>query len=198
MITPIPHLVFFGVLDCQSGMLIKNYRDFFRTITRPIKAIIAANTGNPMEFAGVFAAEVAVVVVAPDTASVSPVEYSRILPASIVMVVEKSWYPAFVIFSACVPGGNPEIIAGLIPFTSLSTETTAPAGVVVMDNDPVVSDEETADPELVGCTWTCWVVTGAFVGILSVWVAGVGLTVAGEVGADKGTSVSETTVVWPF
>ena len=83
---------------------------------------------------------------------VNPVEYSRTFPASIVMVVEKSWYPAFVIFSACVPGGNPEIIVGLIPLASLSTETTAPAGVVVTDSDPVESDEETAVPELVGCT----------------------------------------------
>jgi hypothetical protein len=130
----------------------KSYRDLFRTITRPIRAIIAANTGNPREFAGVVAAEFAVAVVAPDTASVSPVEYSRTLPTSIVMVVEKSWYPAFVIFSACVPGGNPEIIVGLIPLASLSTETTAPAGVVVTDSDPVESDEETAVPELVGCT----------------------------------------------
>ena len=155
-----------------------------------------------MEFAGVVDADG------------SPVEYSRTLPASILMVVEKSRYPSFVIFRVWVPADNPEIIAGVIPFTSLSTETSAPAGVEVTDNDPV-------DPELVGCACTCWrvagvfagkvlvgeagvwltpcwVVTGAFVGILSVWVAGVGLTVAGEVGADKGTSVSETTVVWPF
>ena len=159
-----------------------------------------------MEFAGVVADVI--------DAEISPVEYSRTLPDSIVMVVEKSWNPAFVIFSEWLPGGNPEIIAGLIPFTSLSTETSAPAGVVVMESEPVDSDlvgsECTcwrvagvfAGKVLVGeaGVWLapCWVVTGAFVGILSVWVAGVGLTVAGEVGADKGTSVSETTVVWPF
>ena len=120
-----------------------------------------------MEFAGVVAAEVAVVVVAPDTASVSPVEYSLTLPASIVMVVEKSWYPAFAILRACVPGDNPEIIVGLIPLASLSTEITAPAGVVVTDSDPVDSDDETADPELMGCTCTCWVEAGVFAGMLS-------------------------------
>ena len=106
--------------------------------------MIAANTGNPMELAGVVAA-----VIDPE---VNPVEYSRTFPASIVMVVEKSWYPVLEIFIVCVPGGSPEIIAGLIPFTSLSTETSAPAGVVVIERDPVVSDDETADPELVGCT----------------------------------------------
>jgi hypothetical protein len=168
----------------------KNYRDLFLTSTRPIRAIIAANTGNPREFACVVTAEVAGVVVAPDTASVSPVEYSRTLPASIVMVVEKSWYPAFVIFSACVPGDNPEIIVGLIPFTSLSTETTAPAGVVVTDSEPVVS-------ELVDCPWTCGVVTGAFVGILSLWVAGVSLTTGWEVVVDKGTRSAEITTASP-
>jgi hypothetical protein len=188
------HSLILSNFEAIFQVIKKSYRDFFRTITRPIRAIIAANTGNPKEFA----AEVAVVVVVPDAASESPVEYSRTFPTSIVTVVEKSWYPAFAILSACVPGANPEIIAGLIPFTSLSTETTAPAGVVVMDNDPVVSDDETADPELVGCTWTCWIVAGVFVGILSLWVAGVGLNVVWEVGDDKGTSVSETTVVWPF
>ena len=45
--------------------------------------MIAANTGNPMELAGVVAA-----VIDPE---VNPVEYSRTFPASIVMVVEKSW-----------------------------------------------------------------------------------------------------------
>ena len=93
-----------------------------------------------MEFAGVVADVI--------DDEVNPVEYSRTLPASILMVVEKSWYPAFVIFRACVPGDNPEIIAGLIPFTSLSTETSAPAGVVVIESEPV-------DSELVGCPWTC-------------------------------------------
>ncbi len=87
-----------------------------------------------MEFAG----EVADVI----DAEVNPVEYSRTLPASILMVVEKSWYPAFVILSTCVPGDNPEIIAGLIPFTSLSTETSAPVGVVDIESEPVESDDE--------------------------------------------------------
>jgi hypothetical protein len=139
MITPIPYLVFSGS-GAASHELKKSYRDFFRTITRPINAIIAANTGNPMEFAG----EVADVI----DAEVNPVEYSRTLPASILMVVEKSWYPAFVILSTCVPAANPEIIAGLIPFTSLSTETSAPAGVVVIESEPVES-------ELVDCPWIC-------------------------------------------
>ena len=108
-----------------------------------------------MEFAGVVADVI--------DAEISPVEYSRTLPDSIVMVVEKSWNPAFVIFSEWLPGGNPEIIAGLIPFTSLSTETSAPAGVVVMESEPVDSD-------LVGSECTCWRVAGVFAGMLSIWV----------------------------
>jgi hypothetical protein len=146
--------------------------------------MIAANTGNPREFAGVVDADV------------SPVEYSRTLPASILMVVEKSRYPSFVIFRVWVPADNPEIIVGLIPLVSLSRETTAPAGVVVTDSDPVESDDETTDPELVGCTWTCWIVTGAFVGMLSVWDAGGGFT-TGWVVVGKGTRSAEITYVCP-
>jgi hypothetical protein len=66
----------------------------------------------------------------------SPVIYSDVVPALMVMVVLRSWYPSIIRLMECGPSVSMGIVAGVTPIIVPSTYTSAPGGEVVMDNEP--------------------------------------------------------------
>ena len=68
----------------------------------------------------------------------SPVINSDVVPGVISIVVLKSSYPSRIRTTLWLPGDNPGITAGVIPFIWSSIYTRAPDGAVVMERIPVV------------------------------------------------------------
>lgn len=84
----------------------------------------------------------------------SPVMYSDVVPALMVIVVLRSWYPSITSVMEWGPSVSMGIVVGATPIIAPSTYTSAPGGDVVMDNEPYPRDCDvvtgTGDPEPAG------------------------------------------------
>lgn len=82
----------------------------------------------------------------------SPVMYSEVVPALMVIVVLRSWYPSITSVMECGPSMSMGIVVGVTPIIAPSTYTSAPGGDVVIDNEPYSRNCDegtcTGDPEL--------------------------------------------------
>lgn len=64
-------------------------------------------------------------------------EYSAVFPSVTVTGTLRSWYPSFPSRRVWVPAAMTGIAAGLTPHFTSSTQTEAPAGLVIMERVPV-------------------------------------------------------------
>jgi len=109
-----------GSILTGSWDLIKNYFLIFRNRSSTAIDTAAIPAANP----GVF------------VVFESPVIYSDVVPALIVMVVLRSWYPSITRVMEWGPAVSMGIVVGVTPIITPSTYTSAPVGEVVIDNEP--------------------------------------------------------------